>query len=152
MIVHSKTRHMTPSKFISSAWELDFVISSADVAKLHVDFISNLIALARADDIDVHRIDFSKYNGAYAAMKAEDSALFGAAVSTEPKNKTLLLFDNCDCLSALNIDLTFYLREVLTTRFSGKTQSIFVARKKSLELLFCDSNAAFYQSNFSITS
>lgn len=142
---------MKPSKFIKNAWKLDFVISSADIAKLDVDFISNLMILAEDNDICVHRIDFSKYSDAYEAIRAEENTSFVAAVTTEHESKTLLLFDNCDNLSALDVDLTYTLREILTTRLSGMTQSVFIAQKKSIELLFCDNSAAFYQSSFSIT-
>ena len=142
---------MTPSKFIENSWELDFVISSADIAKLDVNFISELITVARTAGIVVYRIDFSKYSSPTEAMNAEENTSFVAAVNNESEYETLLLFDNCDSLAPLDEDITFTLREILTTRFSGMTQSVFIARKESLELLFCDSNAAFYQSSHSIT-
>jgi hypothetical protein len=151
MIVQSSKKHVKPEKFLANAWKLDLVIASADVAKLDIDFVSELIALSEEEGIVVHRIDFSKYHDATEAMNAEENASFSAAVSNEAEHETLLLFDNCDTLASLDENLTFTLREILTTRFSGMTQSVFIARNESIELLFCNSDAAFYQSNYPIT-
>jgi hypothetical protein len=142
---------MTPIKFIENAWVFDFAVNSADAAKLDANFIADLKLLAETDDIDVRHIDFSCYSCAAEALNAKENTLFLASLNNEPTKKTLLILENCDLLAPLNEDITFTLREILTTRISGMTQSIFTARSESLESLFHDTRAAFYQSNYSIT-
>jgi hypothetical protein len=142
--------HMTPSKFVEFAWAMDFVISSADSERLDANFMDEVTALAEKKGVDVQYLDFAQYSNGVEAITAEENAPFLHALEDGTKQR-LLWFDNCDSLASLDFSLTYSIRSLLTTRFNGMVQSVFIARKEALQLLFCDNRAAFYQSNISIT-
>jgi hypothetical protein len=142
--------HMTPSRFVEFAWSIDLVIISADSERLDENFIDEVTVLAELKDVDVQYLDFAQYNNPLEAITADENALFLNAIEEGTKPR-LLWFDNCDSLAALDVSLTYSIRSVLTTRSNGMVQSVFIARKEALQLLFCDNRAAFYQSNTSIT-
>ncbi|MEZ8819254.1 hypothetical protein AB6D93_06255 [Vibrio sp. 10N.247.310.23] len=141
---------ISPEVFVLNAWDMDFRISTADSSALHPDFIKTVTLLARQKDISVHYLDFSEYATAAAALSAEENSAFLEAIENGRK-KSLLWFVNCDSLAPLNIDVTYSLRTVLTTRQGNNTQSVFIATKTSLLKMFANPEAPFYQSHFRLT-
>ncbi|MEZ8389400.1 hypothetical protein [Vibrio kanaloae] len=141
---------ISPEVFVLNAWDMDFRISTADSAALHPDFIKTVTLLARQKDISVHYLDFSEYDTAAAALSAKENSAFLEAIENGSK-KSLLWFVNCDSLAPLNIDVTYSLRTVLTTRQGNNTQSVFIATKASLLKMFSNPEAPFYQSHFRLT-
>ncbi|PTO98053.1 hypothetical protein CWN88_20690 [Vibrio splendidus] len=129
---------------------MDFRISTADSAALHPDFIEVVTLLAEKKDICVHYLDFSEYDNAVTALSAEENCAFLEAIENG-KKKSLLWFVNCDSLAPLNIDVTYSLRTILTTRPGNNTQSVFIATKASLLKMFANPKAPFYQSHFRLT-
>ncbi|MGF1756655.1 hypothetical protein L4D76_01645 [Photobacterium sagamiensis] len=141
---------ITAERFIDCAWILDLRIISADSSLMDHRFIDEASKLAKAKEIDVQYLDFSRYNSAEEALTSHDNADFRNAIEDGTKPR-LLWFYNCDSLAPLSCALTYSLRSVLTTRLTNNVQSVFIAKKTSLNLIFNNHDAAFYQSNFSIT-
>lgn len=141
---------ITPKRFIEGAWLMNFGIISADVAVLERSFIAEATALAKAEGVDVQYLDFSKYEDPINALTANENIDFINGIEDDSKPR-LLWFDNCDALAPLDVNLTFSLRSVLTTRYDGNVQAVFIASNNSLNLLFSNDRAAFYQSDFRIT-
>jgi hypothetical protein len=141
---------MTPSQFVEFAWSMDFVVISADSARLDANFIDEVTLRAEQQGVEVQYLDFAQYSNAVEAITAKENAPFLNALEDGTKPR-LLWFDNCESLAALDVNLTYSIRSVLTTRSNGMVQSVFITRKEALQLLFCDKQAAFYQSNTSIT-
>ncbi|CAM2890382.1 hypothetical protein [Vibrio diazotrophicus] len=144
-------KHITPHNFVRFAWEMDFRISIADSDVLHTDFIQNVTLLAKQKNIEVHYLDFSKYDTASSALSAKENSDFLAAIEDGSK-KSLLWFVNCESLAPLYVDVTYSLRTILTTRQVNNTQSVFIANKASLLNMFANREAPFYQSHFMLTS
>ncbi|MEZ8437762.1 MULTISPECIES: hypothetical protein [Vibrio] len=142
--------HITPENFVHHAWEMDFRISTADSSVLHSDFIKHTSLLAEQKGIGVHYLDFSEYDSAAAAFSAKENSRFLEAIENGSK-KTLLWFVNCGSLAPLNVDVTYSLRTILTTRYGSNTQSVFITTKASLLKMFADREAPFYQSHFRLT-
>ncbi|CAK1826604.1 conserved hypothetical protein [Vibrio crassostreae] len=142
--------HITPELFVQHAWDMDFRISAADSAVIHSDFIKHASILADKEGIDVHYLDFSEYDTAAAALSAKENSGFLEALEDGSK-KSLLWFVNCDSLAPLNVAVTYSLRTALTTRQTNKTQSVFIATKASLLMMFANREAPFYQSHFRLT-
>ncbi|WP_253821613.1 hypothetical protein [Vibrio sp. 070316B] len=141
---------ITPEIFVHNAWDMDFRISTADSATIHPDFIKIATLIAEKKDISVHYLDFSEYDDAATALCAKENLGFLEAIENGSK-KSLLWFVNCDSLAPLNIDVTYSLRTVLTTRQGSNTQSVFIANKASLLKMFANPKAPFYQSHFRLT-
>ena len=140
---------LTAKRFVECAWLLDLRIVSADSNLIDRYFIPTATTLALQKGVDVQYIDFSCYSSPEAALESNMSFLMAIEASTQPR---LLWFDNCDCLAPLDCSLTFTLRSQLTALQSNNIQSVFVARQSSLDQMFGDKEAAFYQSNFPITN
>lgn len=132
------------------AWDMDFRISIADSEALHIDFIKKTSLLATQNNVDVHYLDFSKYDTASSALYAKENSGFLAAIENGSK-KSLLWFVNCESLAPLHVDVTYSLRTILTTRQSSNTQSVFIANKTALLDMFANRQAPFYQSHFRLT-
>lgn len=132
------------------AWDMDFRVSIADSEVLHPDFIEKATKLATKNGIDVHFLDFSKYDTAASALSAKENSKFLAAIEDGTK-KSLLLFVNCESLSHLYVDVTYSLRTILTTRQVSNTQSVFIANRTALLNMFANRAAPFYQSHFMLT-
>ncbi|MFS1918729.1 MULTISPECIES: hypothetical protein [unclassified Vibrio] len=141
---------ITPETFVHNAWDMDFRISTADSSIIHPDFIKVATLIAEKKDISVHYLDFSEYSNAATALSAKENLGFLEAIENGSK-KSLLWFVNCDSLAPLNIDVTYSLRTVLTTRQGNNTQSVFIANKASLLKMFANPKAPFYQSHFRLT-
>ena len=141
---------ITPETFVHNAWDMDFRISTADSSIIHPDFIKVATLIAEKKDINVHYLDFSEYSNAATALSAKENLGFLEAIENGSK-KSLLWFVNCDSLAPLNIDVTYSLRTVLTTRQGSNTQSVFIANKASLLKMFANPKAPFYQSHFMLT-
>ncbi len=141
---------ITPEIFVLNAWDMDFRISTADSSVIHPDFIKIVTLLAEKKDISVHYLDFSEYDTAVTALSAKENSGFLDAIENGGK-KSLLWFVNCDSLAPLNIDVTYSLRTILTTRQGKNTQSVFIATKTSLLKMFANPKAPFYQSHFMLT-
>ena len=144
------SRHITAENFVLHAWDMNYRISSADSAILGPDFIQNTSLLAKEKGVAVHYLDFSKYDTAEAALNAKENSEFLEAIENGNK-QSLLWFVNCESLAPLNVNVTYSLRTILTTRQGNNTQSVFIADKTALLKMFADHNAPFYQSNFSVT-
>lgn len=142
--------HITPENFVRFAWDMDFRISIADSEALHIDFIKKTSLLATQNNVDVHYLDFSKYDTASSALYAKENSGFLAAIENGSK-KSLLWFVNCESLAPLHVDVTYSLRTILTTRQSSNTQSVFIANKTALLDMFANRQAPFYQSHFRLT-
>ncbi|WP_235447434.1 hypothetical protein [Vibrio splendidus] len=142
--------HITPELFVQHAWDMDFRISIADSAVLHSDFIKQASILADKKDISVHYLDFSEYDTAAAALSAKENSGFLEAIEDGSK-KSLLWFVHCDSLAPLNVAVTYSLRTALTTRQGNNTQSVFIATKASLLMMFANREAPFYQSHYNLT-
>ena len=140
----------TPKRFIDIAWMMDFGIISADAAELDHNFITETSAWARAEGIDVQYLNFAQYESPIKALSANENVGFLNGIEDSSKER-LLWFDNCDSLAPLDINLTFSLRSILTTRYDGNVQAVFIASNDSLKLLFSNDQAAFYHSDFRIT-
>ncbi|WP_250135069.1 hypothetical protein [Vibrio crassostreae] len=148
---NNKERHqITPETFVLNAWDMDFRISTADSSLLSHDFIKTVTLLSEKKDISVHYLDFSEYDTAAAALSARENSGFLEAIE-DGSRKSLLWFVNCDSLAPLNVDVTYSLRTVLTTRQGSNTQSVFIANKTSLLEMFANPKAPFYQSHFRLT-
>ncbi|CAH6832593.1 conserved hypothetical protein [Vibrio chagasii] len=141
---------ITPEIFVLNAWDMDFRISTADSSVIPPDFVKIVTLLAEKKDISVHYLDFSEYDSAVAALSAKENSGFLDAIENGEK-KSLLWFVNCDSLAPLNIDVTYSLRTILTTRQGNNTQSVFIATKTSLLEMFANPKAPFYQSHFRLT-
>ncbi|MEZ9575317.1 hypothetical protein AB4249_18230 [Vibrio sp. 10N.261.55.F4] len=142
---------ITPEIFVRNAWDMDFRISTADSSALPPDFIKNTTSLAEKEGIIVHSLDFSEYESAVAALTAKESSCFLEAIENDGGNKSLLWFVNCESLAPLNVDITYSLRTILTTRIGSNTQSVFISTKASLLMMFANPEAPFYQSHFRLT-
>jgi len=136
---------LTPERFIEMAWSINLSIISADKDLLDVDFIEKTTILAEKEGIDVLYLDFSSYDSIEHVLTSPENTAFFDAIQSATK-PTLLWFDNCDMLAPLNCDFTYRLRSVLTTRFDGVIQSVFIAKNESLRLMFNSYRAAFYHS------
>jgi hypothetical protein len=143
-------RHITPENFVKFAWDMDFRISIADSEVLHPDFIEKTTLLAEQNNIDVHYLDFSKYDTASSALSAQENSEFLAAIEDGSK-KSLLWFINCESLAPLYVDVTYSLRTILTMRQTNNIQSVFIANKTALLDMFANRDAPFYQSQFMLT-
>ncbi|MDD9173511.1 hypothetical protein PVK63_01400 [Aliivibrio sp. S2TY2] len=141
---------LTPERFIEMAWSINLSIISADKDLLGDDFIEKTTILAEKEGIDVLYLDFSSYESIEHVLTSTENTAFFDAIQSASK-PTLLWFDNCDMLAPLDCNFTYRLRSVLTTRFDGVIQSVFIARNDSLKLMFTDSKAAFYQNSMRIT-
>ena len=141
---------ITPKRFIECAWMLNLRIISADAAELDHNFITETSVLAKAEGVDVQYINFAKYGCPIEALTANENADFLNGIEDSSKER-LLWFDNCDSLAPLDVNLTFSLRSILTTRYDGNVQAVFIASNDSLKLLFSNDRAAFYQRDFRIT-
>lgn len=146
----SSPSHTTPDNFIKFAWELDFRISTADSALLDPSFVKNVNLLAQRNGIGVYYLDFSMYENAVEALSAKENAEFTKAIEDGSQN-SVLWFMNCESLAPLDVDVTYSLRSILTTRQSNNTQSVFIAKKEALQQMFTNHKAAFYQSHFPLT-
>lgn len=132
------------------AWDMDFRISVADSEALHIDFIEKTSLLATQNNVEVHYLDFSKYDTASSALSAKENSGFLETIENGSK-KSLLWFVNCESLAPLYVDVTYSLRTILTTRQSSNTQSVFIANKTALLDMFANRQAPFYQSHFRLT-
>lgn len=146
----STPSHTTPENFVKFAWELNLRVSTADSGLLDPYFIKNATELAQKNDIEVYYLDFSHYKTAIEALSAKENAEFIAAIDDDSK-QSLLWFVNCESLAPLDVDITYSLRTILTTRQSNNTQSVFIAKKEALQQMFTNNQAAFYQSHFPLT-
>ncbi|WP_233353487.1 MULTISPECIES: hypothetical protein [Photobacterium] len=150
------TEHPTPPMKITAkclieyAWDMNLQIISADSYLLRSGFIEEASELARKAGVDVQYLDFSRYDSPEEALKNPDNMNFLHAIEDDTKPR-LLWFDNCDSLAPLSCSLTYSLRSQLTTRLTNNIQSVFIAKKEALDLMFNNYSAAFYHSNFSIT-
>lgn len=154
---------ITAERFIDCAWLLPlFEINSAESCLLDSGFITELSSIARSKGIAVHYINFKEYADPIEAITDVKNEGFkktieevphgGAYMNVVVQQPAILIFDNCDSLSPLTCSLTFTLRSILTTQNDDKIKSIFIAKQKSLDMMFNNNDrAAFYQSNFSIT-
>ena len=153
---------ITAERFIDCAWLLPlFEINSAESSLLESTFIAELSPIAKSKGIEVHYIDFKEYEYPIDAIidiknegfkkAVEEVPHGGAYMNTTVQQPTILIFDNCDSLAPLNCSLTFTLRSILTTQTDNNVKSIFIAKQKSLNMMFNNNKAAFYQSNNSIT-
>ena len=136
---------LTPERFIEMAWSINLSIISADKELLGVDFIEKTTILAEKEGIDVLYLDFFSYESIEHVLTSTENSTFFDAIQSASK-PTLLWFDNCDMLAPLDCDFTYRLRSVLTTRFDGVIQSVFIAKNESLRLMFNNCRAAFYHS------
>ena len=141
---------LTPEAFALNAWDMDFRISTADSSIISPSFIEIVALLVEDKGIRVHYLDFSEYETADAALSAKENSTFLNAIEDGNK-KSLLWFVNCDSLAPLDVGVTYSLRTVLTTRKESNIQSVFVASKPSLLMMFANREAPFYQSHFRIT-
>ncbi|WP_261383507.1 hypothetical protein [Vibrio sp. T20] len=141
---------ITPEIFVLNAWDMDFRISTADSSVISPDFIKMATVLAEKKGINVHYLDFSEYDTAATAFSAQQNSGFLEAIENGDR-KSLLWFVNCDSLAPLDVDVTYSLRTVLTTRQGSNTQSVFIATKASLLTMFANPEAPFYQSHFMLT-
>ncbi|GLS88972.1 hypothetical protein GCM10007916_00390 [Psychromonas marina] len=152
----------TAKRFIDNAWLLPlFEITSAESSLIETSFITELSAIAKLKGIEVHYIDFKEYEDPIAAFTDNKNENFkkvveevphgGAYLNAVVQSPTILIFDNCDYLAPLNCSITYTLRSILTTQKDNNIKSIFIAKQKSLDMMFSDNRAAFYHSNFSIT-
>lgn len=154
---------ITADRYIDCAWLLPlFEIGSAESSLLESSFIAELSAIAKSKGIEVHYIDFNEYEDPIDAFIDIKNEAFKKAVegvvphggtymNTVVQQPAILIFDNCDSLAPLNCSLTFTLRSILTTQNDDNIKSIFIAKKKSLDMMFSNNKAAFYQSNNWIT-
>ncbi|WP_022940469.1 hypothetical protein [Psychromonas hadalis] len=154
---------ITAERFIDCAWLLPlYEISSAESSLLERTFIHELSLIAKSKGIEVHYIDFKEYEDPLDALLdikhegfkkvIEEVPHGGAYLHSGLQEPTILIFDNCDSLAPINCSLTFTLRSILTTQIDNNVKSIFIAKQKSLDIMFNDSKAAFYQSNSYLTS
>jgi hypothetical protein len=142
---------ITVERFIDCAWLMGFNnIHSAESHLLDSRFISDLSSCAASKGIEVHYIDFKEYTDPIEAITDVKNTEFRKAIDGV-QQPTILIFDNCDSLSPLSCSLTFTLRSILTTQIDGNIKSFFIAKQKSLDMMFNNSKVAFYQSNYSIT-
>lgn len=154
---------ITAERFIDCAWLLSsYKISSAESSLLESTFIDELSAIAKSKGIEVHYIDFKEYEDPLDALidiKNEDFKKVieevphgGAYMNSGLQEPKILIFDNCDSLAPLSCSLTFTLRSILTTQIDDNVKSIFIAKQKSLDMMFNNNKAAFYQSNSYLTT
>jgi len=154
---------ITAVKFIEHAWSLPlFEITSAESSLFERSFITELSEISKSKGIDVQYIDFKEYEDPIDAMidiknegfrkVLEEVPHGGAYMNTFMQQPTILIFDNCDSLAPLNCSLTFKLRSILTTQKDDNIKSIFIAKQKSLDMMFNNCKAAFYQSNRNLTT
>ncbi len=142
---------VSPKQLIDNAWILSLGIMSAEKELLIHDFISKTSKLANNRSIVVGYIDFSQFASPIEAWNAAENKTFREIVESDSAKPSLLWFDNCDSLAPLECDLTFSIRSKLTTRTDNHIQSVFIASKQSIDLLFRNYSAAFYRANFKIT-
>ncbi len=141
---------VSPEQLIDNAWLLGLGIMSADDKLITNDFISKTSKLAKNKNIEVEYLDFSQFASPLDAWDSVANKKFRDIVENGTK-PSLLWFDHCDNLAPLDCNLTFSIRSKLTTCRDQNIQSIFIASRSSLDLLFNNYNAAFYHANFKIT-
>jgi hypothetical protein len=90
-------------------------------------FLHRCTEIAEKAGITVFQINFNDYSGAAEALSATENQDFVSAVE-KPAGRTLLIFENADCLAPLDCKITYSLRSILTTNLDGNTVSLFHAQ------------------------
>lgn len=142
----SQASMLTPEMLINKAWSLQIPIFEIGAENLPDGYLDACCRLAKTKEIDVRRINLLDVSVQGAALVPEAFQLEIEAIN-RVSSKTLLVFENADCLAPLDCSLTYTLRSVLTTRDDGLIVSIFTASSDAMRLLFDNPQAAFYQSS-----
>jgi hypothetical protein len=129
------TQIITPDRLIEMAWQLPLPICELRKELMPDDFLHRCTELAEKAGIAVFQINFNDYSDAVEALSATENQDFVSAVE-KPAGRTLLIFENADCLAPLDCNITYSLRSILTTNLDGNTVSLFHATSTAITQLF----------------
>ena len=140
---------ITPDRLIEMGWQMPLQICELRKELMPNDFLHRCTELAEKAGIAVFQINFNDYSSAVEALSATENQDFVSAVEN-PAGRTLLVFENADCLAPLDCNITYSLRSILTTNLDGNTVCLFHATSTAITQLFHCRDAAFYNSAFEI--
>jgi hypothetical protein len=143
------TQIITLDRLIQIAWQMLLKICELRKELMPDDFLHRCTELSEKAGIAVFQINFNDYSGAVEALSATENQDYVSAVEN-PVGRTLLIFENADCLAPLDCIITYSLRSILTTNMDGNTVSLFHATSTAITQLFHCCDAAFYHSAFEI--
>jgi hypothetical protein len=140
-------RKLTAEHFLSIVWSLPLGNYVCESSKENIEFVNEILIGAKRKDIPCFTLNFRLYKDAEQAFLSNEGEVIASAI-VEQCQKCIINFEHADVFSA-NDQYTFWLRTSLELEryTTGNIIPIFSLTLDSIESMFWDEEAPFYQSH-----